>query len=103
MGQGDLARLRTTAAAYQRRARRRVMRLAKRPLRPTGQRYLAGDRLNRRHLQRFLLIQRRQQPRQATVEQCFAGAGRPAEQQVMRPGSGNHQGTLRCSLALHLA
>lgn len=57
--------------------------MAKRPLRPATQRRVAADRLDRRHFQCLVLVQRWQQPRQAAGEQGLAGTGRPGEQQVM--------------------
>ncbi len=64
---------------------------------------MAADRLDRRHFQCLVLVQRWQQPRQAAGEQGLAGTGRPGEQQVVRPGRRQQQGALGRQLALHLA
>ncbi|MNO76342.1 hypothetical protein D3C76_674140 [compost metagenome] len=59
------------------------MGVAKGALWPAVQRRFPADRLDCRHFQRFVLVQRWQQPGQAAGEQGFAGAGRPGEQQVV--------------------
>ena len=65
-----------------------MMRVAKRPLWPAVQRGVPADRLDGGDLQRFMLIQRWQQARQAAGQQGFASTWRPGEKQVVRPGSG---------------
>lgn len=52
------------ASAHQCRPGRAVVRTSKRTLRPGLQRRMAGHRLDGGHLQGFLFVQRRQQPRQ---------------------------------------
>jgi len=59
--------------------------------------------LNRCHFQRFVLTQRRQQTRQAAGEQGLAGAGRAAEQQVMRACRSDQQCAFGGELALDFA
>ena len=63
----------------------------------------ADHGLNRRHFQRFLLAQWRQQAGQAAGEQGLAGAGRPAEQQVVGARCRNQQRALGSQLALNFA
>ncbi|MNZ47625.1 hypothetical protein D3C78_653460 [compost metagenome] len=101
MGEGDFAGLRFRAAPHQRGAGRRVMRLAKRPLRPMAQRRATDDRLNRRHFQRFIFGERRQQSRQAARQQGFPRSRRPAEQQVVSTSGSDQQRTLGRELPLH--
>ncbi|MCY1182434.1 hypothetical protein D9M73_229930 [compost metagenome] len=100
MGKGDLAGLRAAAATYQRRRGSGVVRMSERSLRPAAERYVAGYRLNRRHLQGLAFIQRRQEAGQTAGEQGFAGARRAAEQQIVRPGGSDQQRALGCLLAL---
>ncbi|MCY1181306.1 hypothetical protein D9M73_218040 [compost metagenome] len=61
----------------------RMVWMAKRTLRPTVQRRMTGDRLDRCDFQGFTFVQWWQQARQAAGEQGLAGAGRAAEQQVV--------------------
>lgn len=103
MGERDFTWLRSATATDQRRAGRRVMGVAKGSLWPAVQRRFPADRLDCRHFQRFVLVQRWQQPGKAAGEQGLAGAGRPGEQQVVRPGRSQQQGTLGCQLPLHFA
>ncbi|MCY1286997.1 hypothetical protein D9M70_359800 [compost metagenome] len=102
VSQGDLAGLRSAATANQRRARGTVVRVAKGPLGPGPQRCVAGHRVDGRHFQRFVFLQGRQQAGEPAGEQGLAGAGRAAEQQVVRAGRGHQQAALGGDLALHL-
>ena len=102
MGQGDLAGLRTAAAADQGRPGGAVVGRAERPLGPGVQRRVTGHRLNGGDLQGLLLVQRRQQAGQAAGQQGLAGTGRAAEQQIVGAGGGNQQRALGGGLALHL-
>lgn len=100
--QGDLARLRAAAAADQGRRGGGVVRLAERSLRPVPEGDVAGHRMDRRDLQGFVLVERRQQAGQAAGQEGLAGARRAAEQQVVRAGGGHQQGALGGGLALDL-
>src|SRR5450830_820896 len=80
-----------------------MVRLAKRPVGPMAQWRQADHGLNRGDFQRFMLTQRWQQTRQAAGEQGLAGAGRPAEQQVMRACRSDQQRAFGGELALDFA
>ena len=83
VGEGDFPRLWLGSAAHQRRAGSRVVRLAKRTLRPMAQRHAAGHRLDGCDLQGLAFGQWRQQPWQTARQQGLAGARWAAEQQVV--------------------
>src|SRR5574344_2581100 len=91
VGQRDLAGLRTAAAADQRRAGGTVVGLPEGPRRPVAERQAAGDGLYGGHFQGFGVGQRGQQARQTAGQQGFAGAGRPAQQQVVLARRGDNQ------------
>jgi hypothetical protein len=83
-----LARPEPRAAADDRRGRRAVVRGPER--RVADQRVLrvdqSRDRVDPRHLERVLLLERRQDAGQPTREHRLPGAGRPAEEEVVPPG-----------------
>ena len=84
MRERDLARLRRIAPANERRRARRVMRRAKWPPPPLlGREADRTRREDRRRGERFVVVHRRKQARQARGEHRFARAGRPDHQEVM--------------------
>jgi hypothetical protein len=78
-----------------------MMGLTKRSMGPMAQGRQADHGLNRRDFKGFLLAQWRQQAGQTAGKQGLAGAGWPAEQQVVRAGRRNQQRALGCQLALN--
>ena len=79
-----------------------MVRLSKRALRPATQRHMAGHRLDGRHFQRLLLVERWQQAGQAAGQQGFAGARRPGKKQIVAACGGDQQRPLGRQLALHI-
>ena len=102
MGQGDLAGARFRTTAHQRHGTGGMMRRAEGPPAPLGTQRQPADRAYRRHLQRLLFGQRRQDARQATGQHGLAGAGRPGEEQVVAAGGGHLQGAAGLKLSAYL-
>ena len=102
--EADLAGPRDRAAARQRHVGHGVMRRAERTRahQAHARRQQAGDGVNRRHLQRFLEIERRQDPGRALGHHRLAGAGRTREQDVVPAGGGNLQRPARELLTAHV-
>ncbi len=103
MGERGLARSRRRAAADERGRRRRVMRRAQDALAPPSRREGAGDALDRRRLERFLVGERRQQADQALRKHRLAGAWRTDHEQAQLTGSRDLEGALGSGLAAHVA
>jgi len=99
MRQRNLAGARIAAAAHQRYRGRGVMGRAIRALSPTLQAKAAGERLNRRSLQRIGFVHGRKDAGQPLREHRLAGAGRADHQEAVAAGSGDFQRALRVCLA----
>ena len=100
----DLAGPRDRAAADERDVRDGVMRRAKRPLAEQAHagRQRAGDRMDRRALQRFVERQRRQDRSQPPRQHRLAGAGRARQQQVVAAGRRDFERAAREQLPAHV-
>ena len=92
-------------AADDRGRRRRVVRRAeRRPYRPAAApREQARDRVDPRHLERLVAVERRQDARQPAREHRLAGSGRPGEQQIVPAGRRDLQRAARSLLAADVA
>ena len=91
-------------AADHRGQRRRMMRIDER--RPGDQRGVVvqhpGHRMHRRHLERLLVVQRRQHPRQPRRQHRLSGPGRADHRQVMTTGRRELQRQPRLRLTQHV-
>ncbi len=104
MREARLTRPQLRSAADDRRRRGAVVRRAER--RVADQRVLridqTGDRVDPRDLERRILLQRRQDPRQATREHRLADSRRPAEEHVVPAGRRELECTARAFLPAHV-
>ena len=104
MREADLTRPGLRSAAGQGGVRHRVMRRAKRPHRhePRARRQQTHHRVDRRHLQRLVSRQHRQQSRESSREHRLARAGRAYEEQVVAAGRSELERTAAHRLAVHV-
>ena len=93
------------AASDDRRRRRRVMRRAKgrHADQPAAGPQRARDRVDARHLERLVVVEERQDPRQAAGKHRLARARRAGEQHVMRSRRCDLEGPTRSLLPAHVA
>ena len=102
--QADLTRPRRLTAADERDIGDRVVRRAKRPFghEPGAAGEEAGDRMDRRDLERLLERQRRQHPGHAPRHHRLSGAGRPHHQGVVPAGRRDLERAPRERLSVHV-
>jgi ADP-ribose pyrophosphatase len=104
MGKAGLARPRPATAADDSCGRGRVVRRAERgeahERSARGQE--ADDRVDARHLERLVVVERGQDPRKSAREHRLAGPRRPGEQQVVTPRRGELERASRPLLAAHV-
>ena len=104
MSQTDLPGAGHTAASRQGGGTHTVMRAAEGPLpdQPGACPYQTRHRIDSGCFQRFLIAQRRQNPRQAFGQHTFSGARRAHHQQVVSTGSGDLHGAAGLGLTPHV-
>ena len=103
MRQGDLAGPRRVASADQRGHRGAVVRRAQGPPGPLRGVEASGRRCDAGALHRLVVVQGRQQSRQAARQQGFAAAWRPDHQDRVRAGGGYLQRALGQLMAPDIA